>query len=60
MGILIELTIDQLAEGLKRLGPDEIGDLEMLLDKAELAKRRVEVKKGDYLTTRELESLKDV
>jgi len=60
MGAKIELTIDQLAEVLKRLGPDELADLEMLLDKSELEKRREEVKSGDYVTIEKLESLRDV
>jgi len=60
MSLKIELTIDQLAEILKQLGPDELADLEMLLDKSELEKRREEVKSGDYVTIDSLESLKDV
>jgi hypothetical protein len=60
MSLKIELTIGQLAEVLKQLGPDELADLEMLLDKSELEKRRDEVKTGDYVTIDKLESLKDV
>ena len=60
MGVKIELTIDQLAEVLKQLGPDELVDLEMLLDKSELEKRSEEVKSGNYVTMEELESLRDV
>jgi len=30
MALKIELTIDQLAELLKRLGPEQLADLEML------------------------------
>ncbi len=60
MGVSIDLSIDQLAEVLKQLGPDELADLEILLDKSELEKRSEEVKSGDYVTMEELESLRDV
>jgi hypothetical protein len=60
MGVRIDLSIDQLAEILKQLGPDELADLEILLDKSELEKRSEEVKSGDYVTMEELESLRDV
>ncbi len=60
MGVRIDLSIDQLAEVLKQLGPDELADLEILLDKSELEKRSEEVKSGDYVTMEELESLRDV
>ena len=60
MGVKIELPIDQLAAVLKQLGPDELADLEMLLDKSELEKRSEEAESGDYVTMEELESLRDV
>ena len=60
MAVKVELNIDQLAEVLKRLGPEELADLEMLLDKSELEKRREEVRSGDYVTVEELESLRNV
>ena len=60
MGVRIDLSIDQLAEVLKRLGPEELADLEILLDKSELEKRSEEVRSGDYMTMEELESLRDV
>ena len=60
MAVKIELSIDQLAEVLKRLGPDELADLEMLLDRSELEKRSEEVRSGDYVTVEELESLRNV
>ena len=58
--VRIELTIDQLAEVLQRLGPDDLADLEMLLDKSELEKRSEEVRSANYVTVEELESLRDV
>jgi len=60
MSVSIELTLEQLAEGLKKLTDDELQELEMLLDKEELEKRRKEVKSGDYIKLDELKSLKDV
>ena len=60
MAVKVELNIDQLAEVLKRLGPEELADLEMLLDKSELEKRSEEVRSGDYVTVEELESLRNV
>jgi hypothetical protein len=60
MALKVELTIDQLAELLKRLGPEELADLEMLLDKSELEKRSEEVRSGNYVTVEELESLRNV
>ena len=48
------------AEVLKQLGPEDLADLEILLDKSELEKRSEEVKSGDYVTMEELESLRDV
>jgi len=60
MAVKIEFTIDELAEVLKRLGPDELADLEMLLDKSELEKRSEEVRSGNYITVEELESLRNV
>lgn len=57
MGISIELTIEQIVEGLKKLTPDE---LEFLLMKDEINKRRNELKAGDYLKLEDLESLKHV
>lgn len=60
MAARIELTIDKLAEVLQRLGPDDLADLEMLLDKSELEKRSEEVRSANYVTVEELESLRDV
>jgi len=60
MSVSIELTLEQLAEGLKKLTDDELQELEMLLEKEELEKRRKEVKAGDYVKLNELKSLKDV
>ena len=60
MSISIELSLEQLAEGLKKLSQDELQELEMLLDKEELEKRRKEIKAGDYIKLDDLKSLKDV
>ncbi len=60
MGALIELTLEQIAETLKKLTPEDMDELELLLQKDEINKRRAELKSGDYLKVDELESLKDV
>ncbi len=60
MGVSIELTIEQIVEGLKKLTPDELDELEFLLQKDEINKRRDELKAGDYLKLEDLESLKHV
>ena len=60
MGVSIELTIEQIVEGLKKLTPDELDELELLLQKDEINKRRDELKAGDYLKLEDLESLKHV
>lgn len=60
MGALIELTLEQIAETLKKLTPEDMDELELLLQKDGINKRRAELKSGDYLKVDELESLKDV
>lgn len=60
MGALVELTLEQIAETLKKLTPEDMDELELLLQKDEINKRRAELKSGDYLKVDELESLKDV
>ncbi len=60
MGVTIELTIEQVAQGLKRLSSEELADLEMLLDQEEIDQRRREVKAGKYLRIEDLDSLRDV
>lgn len=60
MGVSIELTIEQIVEGLKKLTPNELDELEFLLQKDEINKRRDELKAGDYLKLEDLESLKHV
>jgi hypothetical protein len=60
MGVMIELTIEQVAHGLKRLTPEELADLELLLDQEEIDQRSREVKSGSYLRVEDLNSLRDV
>jgi len=60
MGALVELSLEQIAETLKKLTPEDMDELELLLQKDEINKRRAELKNGDYLKLEELESLKDV
>jgi len=60
MGALVELTLEQIAETLKKLTPEDIDELELLLQEEEINKRRAELKSGDYLKAEELESLKNV
>jgi len=60
MGALVELTLEQIAETLKKLSPEDIDELELLLQEEEINKRRAELKSGDYLKAEELESLKNV
>lgn len=54
------LTLSSLVKGLKGLTQDELQELEMLLDKEELEKRRKQVKRGDYIKLNDLKSLKYV
>jgi hypothetical protein len=60
MGILSELTLEQIADTLKKLTPDELDELELLLQKDEINKRRSELKSGDFLRLEDLDSLKNV
>ncbi len=60
MGALVELSLEQIAETLKKLTPEDVDELELLLQKDEINKRRAELKSGDYLKLEELESLKGV
>jgi hypothetical protein len=60
MGALLELTLEQIADTLKKLTPDELDELELLLQKDEINKRRSELKSGDFLKLEDLDSLKNV
>jgi len=58
--ISLKITLEQLAEGLRRLREEEVEGLELLLLKDELEKRSEEAKQGKFLRLEELKSLKDV
>jgi len=60
MGALLELTLEQIADTLKKLTPDELDELELLLQKDEINKRRSELKSGVFLKLEDLDSLKNV
>lgn len=55
----LQVTLEQLAESLRRLSTEELEELELLLLKDELEKRSEEVKRSS-LSLEELESLADV
>jgi hypothetical protein len=56
----VTITLEQLAEGLRQLNPEELEELEFLLLRDELEKRSREVRKGKSLVLEQLKSLKDV
>lgn len=58
--ISLTITLEQLVEGLRQLGDDELEELELLLLKDELERRSKEAKQGKFLRLEELKSLKDV
>ena len=57
--IHLKVTLEQLAESLKRLDEEELEELELLLLKDELERRSLEAKERS-LGLEELESLADV
>jgi len=59
-GVTVELTLEALAEGLRKLSNEELEELEMLLVLDELKKRSKEVKQGKYVHLSDLKSLKNV
>ena len=59
-GITVELTLEALAEGLRKLSKKELEELEMLLVLDELKKRSKEAKRGKYLRLNDLKSLRNV
>ena len=58
--VTVEVTLEALAEGLRKLSKEELGELEMLLDLDELKKRSREVKQGKYVSLNDLKSLRNV
>ena len=58
--VTVEVTLEALAEGLRKLSKEELGELEMLLDLNELKKRSREVKQGKYVSLNDLKSLRNV
>jgi hypothetical protein len=58
--MVLLLTLEQIADTLKKLTPDELDELELLLQKDEINKRRSELKSGDFLRLEDLDSLKNV
>jgi len=58
--VTFELTLEALAEGLRKLSKEELEELQMLLVLDELKKRSTEVKQGKYVSLNDLKSLRNV
>ena len=58
--VTFELTLEALAEGLRKLSKEELEELQMLLVLDELKKRSREVKQGKYVSLNGLKSLRNV
>jgi hypothetical protein len=58
--VSVEVTLEALAEGLRKLSKKELGELEMLLVLDELKKRSREVRQGKIVGLSELKSLRNV
>jgi len=58
--VTFELTLEALAEGLRKLSKEELEQLQMLLVLDELKKRSREVKQGKYVSLNDLKSLRNV
>jgi len=58
--VTFELTLEALAEGLRKLSKEELEELQMLLVLDELKKRSREVKQGKYVSLNDLKSLRNV
>lgn len=58
--VTVEVTLEALAEGLRKLSKKELEELEMLLVLDELKKRSREVKQGKYISLSDLKSLRNV
>ena len=58
--VTVEVTLEALAEGLRKLSKKELEELEILLVLDELKKRSREVKQGKYISLSDLKSLRNV
>ena len=58
--VTFELTLEALAEGLRKLSKEELEELQMLLVLDELKKRSREVRQGKYVSLNDLKSLRNV
>jgi hypothetical protein len=58
--VTVEVTLEALAEGLRKLSKKELEELEMLLVLDELKTRSREVKQGKYVSLNDLKSLRNV
>lgn len=58
--VSVEVTLEALAEGLRKLSKKELEELEMLLVLDVLKKRSREVKQGKIVGLSELKSLRNV
>jgi len=58
--VTVEVTLEALAEGLRKLSKKELEELEILLVLDELKKRSREVKQGKYVSLSDLKSLRNV
>jgi len=58
--VTVEVTLEALAEGLRKLSKKELEELEMLPVLDELKTRSREVKQGKYASLNDLKSLRNV
>ena len=58
--VTVEVTLEALAEGLRKLSKKELEELEMLLVLDVLKRRSREVKQGKYVSLSDLKSLRNV
>lgn len=58
--VTVEVTLEALADGLRKLSKEELEELKMLLDLDELKKRSREVKQGKYVSLNDLKSPRNV
>ena len=58
--VTVEVTLEALAEGLRKLSKKELEELEMLLVLDVLKRRSREVKQGKYVSLSDLKSIRNV